>query len=159
MMEKLPRRGQSWISGGSPAIRARVMRSCMMLMEPVITLHMPGVLGLSPRLNHWLKRLPPLGSSGSSVQGWCMSALRLTAITTSAPMARASEMGTGLTTAPSTSQRSSTRVGVRMPGMPQEARTHWRSGPCCNQISRPVSSSVATQAKGSGRLSMAGSPK
>ncbi|MOA47052.1 hypothetical protein D3C78_1696450 [compost metagenome] len=57
MMEKLPRRGQSWISGGSPAIRARVIRSCMMLMEPVITLHMPGVLG-SPRFSHWLNRPP-----------------------------------------------------------------------------------------------------
>ena len=64
----------------------------MMLMEPVITPH-AGVLSASPRFNH--HEQPPHGLVRSSVQGWCMSVLRLTAITTSAPMARAREMGTG----------------------------------------------------------------
>ena len=41
---------------------------------------------------------------------------RLAAITISAPSARAAETGTGLTSAPSTSQRSPTRTGEKIPG-------------------------------------------
>ena len=45
-----------------------------------------------------------------------LSALRLTAITISAPSARAADTGTGLTSAPSTSQRSPIITGEKMPG-------------------------------------------
>ena len=40
----------------------------------------------------------------------------LAAMTISAPSARAAETGTGLTSAPSTSQRSPTSTGAKMPG-------------------------------------------
>ena len=44
------------------------------------------------------------------------SELRWTAITTRAPSARAAETGTGLTSAPSTSQRPPIRTGGKIPG-------------------------------------------
>jgi len=50
-------------------------------------------------------------------------ALGFTAMMISAPIARAAETGTGLTSSPSSSQRSSRRTGLITPGMPAEART------------------------------------
>ena len=44
------------------------------------------------------------------------SVVTLTAMTISAPIARATDTGTGLTRAPSTSQRSPTLMGVKIPG-------------------------------------------
>ena len=55
----------------------------------------------------WLEMVTPWPSR---------SELRLTAITRRAPSARAAETGTGLTNAPSTSQRPPMRTGVKMPG-------------------------------------------
>jgi hypothetical protein len=72
----------------------------------------------------------------------------------SAPRARHSDTGTGLTRPPSTSRRSSCTTGVSRPGSATEARTASMTGPRCSQISRPLVSSVATQAKVFGRCSM-----
>ena len=72
----------------------------------------------------------------------------------SAPMARASDTGTGLTNPPSLSQRPSSLTGLNTPGMPMEARIDWVSGPARIQTSRPVEMSVATAPKGSLRSSM-----
>ena len=44
------------------------------------------------------------------------SEFRLTAITSRAPSARAADTGTGLTSAPSTSQRPPMRTGGKIPG-------------------------------------------
>ena len=77
-----------------------------------------------------------------------MSELRSTAITTSAPIARASDTGTGLTRPPSTSIRPSCTTGVNRAGSAMEARTASMVEPSRSQTSAPVSSAVATAAKG-----------
>ncbi len=69
---------------------------------------------------------------------------RSTAITTSAPSARHSDTGTGLTRPPSTSRRPSRITGANTPGMAMEARTASITLPSRSQTSRPVSISVAT---------------
>ncbi len=68
----LPSRGEISTSGGSPARRARVMRSCMTLKASTITVGMPG----RPRVpKNWRRserlpnrpRIPPVSSSGGIV--------------------------------------------------------------------------------------------
>ena len=83
-----------------------------------------------------------------------MSWFRSTAITTSAPSARATLTGTGLTRPPSTSRRPLLRTGVTMPGTAMLARTASVSSPLRATTSAPVSQSVATAAKGSARSSI-----
>jgi hypothetical protein len=73
-----------------------------------------------------------------------MSPLRFTAMTTSAPRARQTETGTGLTRPPSTSQRFSCRMAGKRPGREMDAHTASSNGPLVNHISRPDSRSVAT---------------
>ena len=88
-----------------------------------------------------------------------MSAFRSTAITTSAPSARASDTGTGFTNPPSTSSRSSCHTGVNSPGSANEARTASATEPSRSHTSSPVRRAVATAPKRSGSDSMAGSAK
>jgi hypothetical protein len=71
-------------------------------------------------------------------------------MTQSARIARATDTGTGFDRPPSTSQTPSRHTGVKMPGIAIDARTASMTGPSCSQISRPVSSSAATAANGSG---------
>ena len=75
-------------------------------------------------------------------------------MTTSAPMARASDTGTGFTSAPSTRTPSSVSTGVNNPGMASDARTAASVDPVRSQTSAPVSSDVATAANGIARSSM-----
>ena len=129
-----PTRGLIMMSGGSPASRARVMRSCMMLNASTMTLESPGRLAV-PRMRRLAVFSAPnspnrprlatsssIGGSGSAPRSGIAvprpnrSVLTLTAITRRAPSARATETGTGLTSAPSTSQRSPSRTGGKMPG-------------------------------------------
>ena len=74
--------------------------------------------------------------------------------TTSAPMARASDTGTGFTSAPSTRMPSSVSTGVNSPGMASDARTAASVDPVRSQTSAPVSSDVATAANGIARSSI-----
>ncbi len=63
------------------------------------------------------------------------SELRLTAITKRAPRARAAETGTGLTRAPSTSQRPPISTGGKIPGSEYDARNALLRRPRVSQIS------------------------
>ena len=74
----------------------------------------------------------------------------------SAPKARATDTGTGLTRPPSINQPSAASciAGLRMPGMAMEARTARPIGPFCSQTSLPVRKSVATAAYRVAKLSM-----
>ena len=56
-------------------------------------------------------------------------------MTTRAPKARAAVTGTGLTSAPSISQRPPSFTGGKMPGKAYEARIASASDPRVNQIS------------------------
>ena len=87
------------------------------------------------------------------------SQFRSTAITMSAPSARHSDTGTGLTRPPSTSRRPWCTAGVNTPGSAIEARTAPITGPERSHTSRPLARSVATQPKVLGRCSMPGSAK
>ena len=81
-------------------------------------------------------------------------------MTMSAPMARASDVGTGLTMPPSTSSRPSVRItGVNRPGSAMEARTASAMEPSRSQTSAPECRSVATAPKGNGEASMSKSAK
>jgi len=82
------------------------------------------------------------------------SQFRSTAMTISAPMARHSETGTGLTRPPSTSIRPSFRTGVNRPGIAIEARTASTTPPSRSHISRPLARSVATQENAFGNSSI-----
>ena len=160
-----PSRGATTTSGGSPAIRLRVMRICMTSRLVAITFMTDGDDGR--------------GSTGSGnsrprllrtqlLTGWVGVArafftttprpsipeLRSTAMTTSAPMARASDTGTGFTSAPSTRMPSSVSTGVNNPGIASDARTAASVDPVRSQTSAPVSSDVATAANGIARSSM-----
>ena len=116
------------------ASRARVMRSCMMLNASTMMLESPGRLAV-PRMRRLAvfsapnrpnrPRLATSSSiegsgsvprSGTAVPRPNRSVLTLTAITRRAPSARATDTGTGLTSAPSTSQRSPSRTGGKIPG-------------------------------------------
>ena len=82
---------------------------------------------------------------GGRTTSWCRprcgrltrSPLRLTPIMMSAPKARQSDTGIGLTNEPSTSHRSLMRKGVKRPGNAIEARTASMIEPRVNQVSRP----------------------
>ncbi len=63
-------------------------------------------------------------------------------------MPRATDTGTGLLRPPSTSHTPLCHTGVKMPGIAIDARTASIVLPSWSQISRPVSSSVATAANG-----------
>ena len=67
----------------------------------------------------------------------------------SAPMARATLTGTGLTSPPSTRMRPLLRTGVTMPGTAMLARTASVSSPAVAATDSPVMRSAATAAKGS----------
>ena len=82
-----------------------------------------------------------------------------TAITTSAPSARHRETGTGLTNPPSTSTRPLRRTGENNPGKAIDACTASATLPSRNQTSRPVDSSVATHANGTGKFEKSGTKK
>lgn len=62
-------------------------------------------------------------SSGARNQGPIRSRFKSTAMTMSAPIARHSDTGTGLTKPPSTSRSSSYCAGVKRPGNASDART------------------------------------
>ena len=81
------------------------------------------------------------------------------AITTRAPSARQAETGTGLTSAPSTSQRPPICTGWKTPGSANEARSAGTSAPERSQISCPVPSSVATHRNARSISSMRMSPR
>ena len=87
------------------------------------------------------------------------SAFRSTAITRSAPIARHSDTGTGLTRPPSTSQLPSCSAGVNSPGSAIEARTASVTRPSRSQISRPRCRSVATAPNGRASSRMSRSTK
>ena len=69
-------------------------------------------------------------------------------MTISAPIARASDTGTGFTSAPSTRIPSLLTTGVNRPGIASDARTAFSVEPVLSQTSAPFSSDVATAAKG-----------
>ncbi len=69
-------------------------------------------------------------------------------MTTSAPRARHTETGTGLTSPPSTNQSSPFLTGLKISGRLIEARTASAIGPVLNHISRPLTRLVATAANG-----------
>src|SRR5271169_2354692 len=118
----------------------------MMLNASIMTVEKPGrasppnIVRLSARWAPNMLRkpmnalcgVPSGGGSGSSVSSepWLAmvaprakrSASRLTAITTRAPKARAAVTGTGLTSAPSTSQRPPSRTGGKIPGSSRLSR-------------------------------------
>src|SRR5256885_500757 len=159
------RRGAITNSGGSPAMRLRVMRICMMLTlvittssseggrgggsvsRPASSRWWPGIHPITPRCSLRTQAVPatalawPARSSGATpcstaggasssggaaalaAEGthrrlWrrMMSALRSTAITMSAPMARAREAGAGVAEAPPTPQRPPRRPGGEKAG-------------------------------------------
>ena len=88
------------------------------------------------------------GSGAASKRRPTKSLFRFTAMRMSAPKARQTETGTGLTSPPSSNQSSSCFTGLKMPGMPMEARTASAMGPALSHISRPVTRLVATAANG-----------
>ena len=68
------------------------------------------------------------------------------------PEGAAADTGTGLTRAPSTSQRPPTRTGGKIPGNAYEARIANARDPRVSQISWPVPTSVAIAAKRIGKF-------
>ena len=83
----------------------------------------------------------------------------LAAITSSAPNARHTDTGTGLTKAPSTSHCRSRRTGVNRPGSEIAVRRTSARRPSCSQTSWPVRRSVVTATNGTGSSSTSRSPK
>ena len=82
-----------------------------------------------------------------------LGGLMSTAITTSAPIARQTETGTGSTSCPSTSTRPSRSTGRNTPGMDIDARTAESRSPSRKTTFSPELRSVATAAKGMFRSS------
>src|SRR5688572_1642327 len=80
-------------------------------------------------------------------------------MTTSAPIARASDTGTGFTSAPSTRMPSSVTTGVNNPGIASDARTAFNVEPLRSHTSAPFSTEVATAANGILSSSMGRSSK
>ena len=91
------------------------MRSCMMLMEPVITPTCRGTGFAFARFNHWLSS-PLHGLVRFVGPGLVHVGVEVDGDHHLGSHGAGQEMGTRLTTAPSTSQRSSTRVGVSRAG-------------------------------------------
>ena len=77
-------------------------------------------------------------------------------MTTSAPMARAADTGTGLTRPPSSIQRPCIFTGENNPGSAQDARAASSMVPLVIQISRPLFMSVATVTSFFSRVSISG---
>ena len=155
-------------------MRLRVTRTCMMLRPVVTTSSIDGSLGSSSSARAGMSVLSRSCSlrrhSLSSAAGASASAsarrrrpstseLRSTAITISAPIARASDTGTGLTRAPSTSRRPSCTTGLNSAGRAIEARTAAMVEPSRSHTSAPLSSAVATAPKGMGSASIGRSMK
>ncbi len=82
-----------------------------------------------------------------------------TAITTSAPMARATSAGTLLSTPPSLSSSSPSRTGSKTAGMAIEARSARSRGPVPSTTVSARLMSVATQRNGIGRSSKLATPE
>ncbi len=118
-----------------------------------------------PRLSRSLRIQSPTAPAGASIAGsvrrWRpkISEERSTAITRSAPIARASDTGTGLTSPPSTSTDPSRSTGMNNPGTAMEARTASSVEPRRSHNSAPVCSEVATAANGMGNSSIGRSTK
>lgn len=77
-----------------------------------------------------------------------------TAITKFAPMRRANEAGTGLTSPPSTYSRLPIFTGSNTDGTLHDARTASPVLPCWNRIGWPLCKSVATMPSGFGIFSI-----
>ena len=73
---------------------------------------------------------------------------RFTAMTTSAPIARATSIGKLLVSPPSTSILPSNSAGAIAPGTDMLARITFASSPSANTTTLPVTRSVATARKG-----------